>query len=99
MIWEFEQARSLAMKRGQASAAVTATLAKARLAGLLNERGESTMEPAAKFDGNYAEALRRMELLLRLATEQTASGQRLLPQYGGADDGFANDQTASGQRP
>jgi len=37
MIREFEQARSLAVRRGQASAAVTLPLAKARLAGLLNE--------------------------------------------------------------
>src|SRR5258706_546045 len=70
MIREFEQARSLAVRRGQASAAVTATLAKARLAGLLNERSESNAEPPAKFDGNYAEAARRISLLLRLANHQ-----------------------------
>jgi hypothetical protein len=70
MIRELEQARSLAIKRGQASAAVTATLAKARLAGLLNERGESNAESPAKFDGNYAEAARRISLLLRLANHQ-----------------------------
>jgi hypothetical protein len=70
MIRELEQARSLALKRGQASAAVTATLAKARLAGLLNERGESNAESPAKFDGNYAEAARRISLLLRLANHQ-----------------------------
>ena len=70
MIREFELARSLAIKRGQASAAVTATLAKARLAGLLNEKGESNAESPAKFDGNYAEAARRISLLLRLANHQ-----------------------------
>jgi hypothetical protein len=70
MIRELERARSLAITRGQASAAVTATLAKARLAGLLNERGESNAEPSAKFDGNYAEAARRISLLLRLANRQ-----------------------------
>jgi hypothetical protein len=70
MIRELELARSLAIKRGQASAAVTASLAKARLAGLLNERGESNAESPAKFDGNYAEAARRISLLLRLGNHQ-----------------------------
>jgi len=70
MIRELERARSLAITRGQASAAVTATLAKARLAGLLNEKGESNAESPAKFDGNYAEAARRISLLLRLANHQ-----------------------------
>jgi len=76
MIRELEQARSLALRRGQASAAVTATLAEARLAGLLNERSESNAEPPAKFDGNYAEAARRISLLLRLANHQIARGQK-----------------------
>src|SRR5262245_10334194 len=62
MIREFERARSLAISRGQASAAVTATLAKARLAGLLNEKGESNADSPAKFDGNYVEAARRISL-------------------------------------
>ncbi len=75
MIRELEQARSLALTRGQASAAVTATLAKARLAGLLNERGESNAESPAKFDGNYAEAARRISLLLRLANHQMTRGK------------------------
>jgi hypothetical protein len=70
MIRELERARSLAIRRGQASAAVTATLAKARLAGLLNERCESNAQPSAKFDGNYVEAARRISLLLRLANHQ-----------------------------
>jgi hypothetical protein len=97
MIHEFDEARLLAISRGQAAAAVTATLAKARLAGLLNEKGESTADPPAKFDGNYAEAARRIALVLRLANEQTASGQKLLPQHAGDHSGFANEQTASGQ--
>src|SRR5260370_39994331 len=70
MIRELERARSLALTRGEASAAVTATLAKARLAGLLHERGESNAESPAKFDGNYAEGARRIWLLLRLANHQ-----------------------------
>src|SRR6516225_6152500 len=40
LICEFEEARLLALQKGQASAAVTATMAKARLAGLLTERPE-----------------------------------------------------------
>jgi 1,6-anhydro-N-acetylmuramate kinase len=69
MIRELDEARTLALRRGQASAAVTAILAKARLAGLLNDRGESNAE-TAKFDGNYVEAARRISLLLRLANRQ-----------------------------
>ncbi len=76
MIREFEQARRLALKKGQAYAAVTATMAKAKLAGLLKERPESNAESAEKFDGNYAEAARRVALLLRLAIDETASGQK-----------------------
>jgi hypothetical protein len=70
MIDELERARSRAMERGQASAAVTAILAKARLAGLLNDRGESNADSPAKFDGNYVEAARRISLLLRLGNHQ-----------------------------
>jgi hypothetical protein len=76
LIREFEEARLLALDKGQASAAVTATMAKARLAGLLKERPESNPEPEAKFDGNYTEAARRIALLLRLAADETASGQK-----------------------
>jgi hypothetical protein len=72
MIRELERARSLAIERGQASAAVTAILAKARLAGLLNERGESNADSPTKFDGNYVEAARRISLLLRLSNRQIA---------------------------
>jgi hypothetical protein len=98
LIHEFDEARLLALRRGQASAAVNATLAKARLAGLLNEKGESIADPPAKFDGNYAEAARRISLVLRLANEQTASGQRLLPQHGGDHGDLANEQTAADKR-
>jgi hypothetical protein len=75
IINEFEAARLLALRKGQAAAAVTATMAKARLGGLLKERPDSNQEPAAKFDGNYNEAARRIALLLRLAADETASGQ------------------------
>jgi hypothetical protein len=76
MLREFEQARLLALNKGQASAAVTATMAKARLAGLFTARPESKPESHWKFDGNYNEAVRRIALLLRLAADETSSGQQ-----------------------
>jgi hypothetical protein len=73
---EFEEARRLALDKGQASAAVTATMAKAKLAGLFSEKPEGKATPPPKFDGNYAEAARRITLLLRLAANQTSEGQK-----------------------
>jgi phage terminase small subunit len=73
---EFEEARRLAIEKGQASAAVTATMAKAKLAGLLAEKSAGKAAPPPKFDGNYAEAARRITLLLRLAANQTSEGQK-----------------------
>jgi hypothetical protein len=73
---EFEEARRLALKKGQASAAVTATMAKAKLAGLLAEKPEGKAVSPPTFDGNYAEAARRITLLLRLAANQTSEGQK-----------------------
>ena len=75
-ICEFEEARLLALKKGQASAAVTATLAKARLAGLLIKRPEIKPERVTGFDGNYTEAARRISLLLRLAANETSDGHK-----------------------
>ena len=76
VIRELDKARRLALKRGQAHAAVTATMAKAKLAGLLKERPEGNPECAEKFDGNYIEAARRVALLLRLADDQMAIGRK-----------------------
>lgn len=75
MIGEFEEARRLALEKGQAAAAVAATMAKARLAGLLKERPESKPAPPPRFDGNYTEAARRIAFLLRLSADQMAGGQ------------------------
>jgi hypothetical protein len=75
-IREFEEARLLAIKKGQASAAVTATMAKARLAGLLAGTPEGKPAPAAKFDGNYTDAARRIAFLLRLSANETSDGQQ-----------------------
>ena len=75
-IGEFEKARLLALKKGQAAAAVSATMAKAKLAGLLAEKPESKLERPAAFDGNYTEAARRIAFLLRLAEDETADGNK-----------------------
>jgi hypothetical protein len=75
-IGEFEEARLLALKKGQAAAAVSATVAKAKLAGLLAEKRESKLERPAGFDGNYTEAARRIAFLLRLAEDETADGNK-----------------------
>lgn len=71
-IIEFEEARKLALENGQASAAVSATLAKAKLAGLFAKKPESTTKRAVGFDGNYNEAARRIAFLLHLAVEETS---------------------------
>jgi hypothetical protein len=75
-IGEFEEARLLALKKGQAAAAVSATMAKAKLAGLLAEKPESKFERPAGFDGSYTEAARRIAFLLRLAEDETADGNK-----------------------
>jgi phage terminase small subunit len=71
-IIEFEEARKLALKKGQASAAVSATLAKAKLACLFAKKPESTTKRTVGFDGNYNEAARRIAFLLHLAAEETS---------------------------
>jgi len=75
-IREFEEARLLALKKGQAAAAVSATMAKAKLAGLLAEKPENTPQRPAGFDGNYTEAARRIAFLLRLAEDETSNEQK-----------------------
>jgi hypothetical protein len=73
-IKELEQARQLAMSQGQSAAAISAIMHKAKVAGLLAETPESKPERRTGFDGNYAEAARRVALLLRLAKEDTSDG-------------------------
>jgi hypothetical protein len=75
-IHEFEEARLLALEKGQAAAAVSATMAKVKLAGLLTEKPENNTERVINFDGNYTDAARRIAFLLRLASDETSSEQR-----------------------
>ena len=77
-IRELEEARQIAVAKQQAAAAISATLAKAKFAGLLDEKPESSRESAPArpvFDGNYREAARRIGLLLRLAEDETTDEQ------------------------
>lgn len=67
---ELEEARKVAIAKGQAAAAISAIMAKAKLAGLLAERPDSAPPQPTAFDGNYTEAARRIAFLLRLAEEE-----------------------------
>jgi len=77
-IRELEEARQIALAKQQAAAAISATLAKAKFAGLFDEKPESAPESAPArpvFDGNYREAARRIGLLLCLAEDETTDEQ------------------------
>jgi hypothetical protein len=76
---EFEHARVLAYKKGQAHAMVTATMAKARLAGVFHDKADPVPATPAKFDGNYAEAARRVAFLMRLAAHENSPGENAAP--------------------
>ena len=73
-IRELEEARKIAIAKKQAAAAISATLAKVKLAGLLAEKPETGPEPSV-FDGNYTEAARRIAFLLRLAEHEESGGR------------------------
>jgi hypothetical protein len=74
--------RSRARKENRPAAAVTASVAMARLLGFLPDKpgrtranlprrlGRDPAPPPAKFDGNYNEAARRVALLLRLGAKE-----------------------------
>jgi hypothetical protein len=70
---ELEEARKVAIAKGQAAAAISAIMAKAKLAGLLGERPDNASPQPTAFDGNYTEAARRIAFLLRLAEEEQLS--------------------------
>jgi len=53
---------------------IYATLAKAKIPGLLADKPESTRQRPVSFDGNYNEAVRRISLRLRLSENQQSEG-------------------------
>jgi hypothetical protein len=74
LLSELEEARKLALKRGQASAAVQATMGKAKILGLITDRREIG-NPGA-FDGFTDEQL--VEEATRLARSLGIAGPRLV---------------------
>jgi hypothetical protein len=70
---ELEEARKVALARGQAAAAVSATLAKAKMAGLLNEGAQGTLMRPTSPELSLNEAARRIAFLLRLAEDEPES--------------------------
>ena len=66
VIRELEEARRLAMTKKQPAPAVSAALAKAKIAGLVIDKGESRAEAKPAFEGSDTEAARRVALLLRI---------------------------------
>ncbi len=63
LVQEFDEARNLALERGQASAAVAATMGKAKITGLMVERAE--VGNAGEFDAMTSVS----EILAKVADE------------------------------
>jgi phage terminase small subunit len=75
IIRELEEARRLAMAKKQPAPAVSAALGKAKIAGLVLDKGESRAESTAVVEYTDTEAARRIAFLLRLA-EIEPSGEK-----------------------
>jgi hypothetical protein len=73
IVKELEDVRRLAVLQGQSAAAVSAIMNKAKIAGLLTEKLDAPPRTPG-FDGNYAEAARRILLLLHLAEHDKTDG-------------------------
>jgi hypothetical protein len=71
-LFELEEARKIALARGQAAAAVSATMAKAKMAGLLNEGAQDTTVRTDTATLSLSDAARRIAFLLRLAQDEPA---------------------------
>ncbi len=69
---ELEEARKIALAKGQAAAAVSATLAKAKIAGLSDSRVENETPRPVAFQGSLSDAARRIAFLLHLASNEAA---------------------------
>lgn len=67
IIRELEDARQLAMAKMQPAPAVSATLGKAKIAGLIVEKAENRSEATVTFVGTDTEAARRIAFVLCLA--------------------------------
>lgn len=79
IICELEEARQLAMAKMQPAPAVSATLGKAKIAGLLAEKSESRGNgpTTLTFEGSDTEAARRIAFLLRLAGVEPSGENQL----------------------
>jgi hypothetical protein len=62
---ELEEARRLAIEIKQPAAAVSATLAKARIAGMINEKADGKAGTTLYFELTETEAARRIAFILR----------------------------------
>jgi hypothetical protein len=65
MIDELEEARRLAIEIKQPAAAVSATLAKARIAGMIGEKADGKVATTLTFELSETEAARRIAFILR----------------------------------
>ena len=74
LLSELEEARKLALKRGQASAAAQCSMGKAKILGLIIDRRE--VSPAGAFDGMTDEEL--VATAARRARELGITGPRLV---------------------
>ena len=71
IIRELEDARRLAMEKMQPAPAVSATLGKAKIAGLILDKVENRSETSLTFEGNDNDAARRIAFVLCLAAAKT----------------------------
>lgn len=74
IIRELEDARQLAMEKMQPAPAVSATLGKAKIAGLILDKAENRNETSLTFAGTDTDAARRIAFVLCLAAVKTSGG-------------------------
>jgi phage terminase small subunit len=72
IIRELEDARQLAMEKMQPAPAVSATLGKAKIAGLILDKAENRSESSLTFEGTDTDAARRIAFVLCLAAVKTS---------------------------
>ncbi len=74
LLRELEEARTIAIAKKQPTPAIAAILAKARIAGLSDDRLDTPTAGAAPRAGSYADAVRRISYLLRQANIEKRGG-------------------------